>query len=109
MQSKEMKVSVCLLTCTRIHSVKRQSHAIPILWSHICHEVLYIYIFKKYLSVAFDTFGSDRLMFGSDWPVCLLAGSYFQVLDIIEEFIAPLSHHEKDKIMGGNACKFYKL
>ena len=48
-------------------------------------------------------------MFGSDWPVCLLAGSYFQVLDIIEEFIAPLSHHEKDKIMGGNACKFYKL
>ena len=65
--------------------------------------------FKKYLDLVLKVFGSNRLMFGSDWPVCLLAGSYFQVLDIIEEFIAPLSHHEKDKIMGGNACKFYKL
>ncbi len=65
--------------------------------------------FKKYLSVAFDTFGSDRLMFGSDWPVCLLAGSYEHVLKIIDLFIENLELEEKNNIMGGNACNFYNL
>ena len=48
-------------------------------------------------------------MFGSDWPVCLLAGNYSQVLNIIEKFIEPLSDEEKRKIMGGNACEFYGI
>ena len=65
--------------------------------------------FKKYLSVAFDTFGSDRLMFGSDWPVCLLAGSYEHVVKIIDLFIENLEQEEKNNIMGGNACNFYNL
>ena len=65
--------------------------------------------FKKYLSVAFDTFGSDRLMFGSDWPVCLLAGSYEHVVKIIDLFIENLEQVEKNNIMGGNACNFYNL
>ena len=65
--------------------------------------------FKKYLSVAFDTFGSDRLMFGSDWPVCLLAGSYEHVVKIIDLFIEDLNPKEKNNIMGGNACNFYNL
>ena len=65
--------------------------------------------FKKYLSVAFDTFGSDRLMFGSDWPVCLLAGSYEHVVKIIDLFIENLEQEEKNNIIGRNACNFYNL
>ena len=65
--------------------------------------------FKKYLSMAFETFGSDRLMFGSDWPVCLLAGSYEHVVKIIDLFIENLEQEEKNNIMGGNACNFYNL
>ena len=65
--------------------------------------------FKKYLSMAFDTFGSDRLMFGSDWPVCLLAGSYEHVVKIIDLFIENLEQEEKNNIMGRNACNFYNL
>ena len=65
--------------------------------------------FKKYLSIAFETFGNDRLMFGSDWPVCLLAGSYQHVVKIIDLFIEDLNPEEKNNIMGGNACNFYNL
>jgi len=65
--------------------------------------------FKEYLELVLKAFGIDRLMFGSDWPVCLLAGNYSQVLNIIEDFIKPLSDEEKRKIMGGNACEFYKI
>ncbi|MEC7619111.1 MAG: amidohydrolase family protein, partial [Bacteroidota bacterium] len=59
--------------------------------------------FKKYLSVAFDTFGSDRLMFGSDWPVCLLAGSYEHVVKIIDLFIENLEQEDINKRRGGSA------
>ncbi len=65
--------------------------------------------FKDYLELVLNAFGIDRLMFGSDWPVCLLAANYSQVLNIIENFIEPLSDEEKRKIMGGNACKFYRI
>ena len=43
--------------------------------------------FKIYLDVVFDAFGEDRLMYGSDWPVCILAGAYEQVLGIIQNYI----------------------
>ena len=46
--------------------------------------------FKPYLDVVFEAFGEDRLMFGSDWPVCLLAGSYKQVFSLVEDYIRPL-------------------
>ena len=65
--------------------------------------------FEKYLSVVLEAFGSDRLMFGSDWPVCLLAGSYQHVLKIIDLFIEELSLDKQNKIMGENAINFYKL
>ena len=65
--------------------------------------------FKKYLTVALEAFGSDRLMFGSDWPVCLLAGSYQHVVKIIDLFIEELKPEEQNKIMGENAINFYKL
>jgi L-fuconolactonase len=65
--------------------------------------------FIKYLDVVFNLFGSDRIMYGSDWPVCLLAAQYEEQLDILESYISPFTSEEKTKIMGGNAIRFYKL
>ena len=64
---------------------------------------------KVYLDTALELFGPKRLMFGSDWPVCLVAGQYEQVLEIIERFIQPLSQSEKAQIMGGTAMEFYGI
>jgi L-fuconolactonase len=63
--------------------------------------------FTPYLDVVFQAFGEDRLMFGSDWPVCLLAGSYEQVHEIVATYLKPLSAQTQEKVMGGNAAKFY--
>lgn len=65
--------------------------------------------FEPYLDVAFEAFGIDRLMFGSDWPVCLVAGSYAQVKKIVEEYTRDLSADEKTQIFGLNAARFYGL
>ena len=65
--------------------------------------------FRPYLDVVFDSFGVERLMFGSDWPVCTLAGSYSEVVGIVEGYIAALSAAEQAKIMGGVAAEFYQL
>ncbi|SMO85315.1 amidohydrolase family protein [Fodinibius sediminis] len=65
--------------------------------------------FKPYLDVVFDAFGTDRLMFGSDWPVCLLAAEYEEVFDLVQEYIEPLSRTEKEQILGGNAMRCYGL
>src|SRR2546423_8095434 len=65
--------------------------------------------FNPYLDVVFDAFGPDRLMFGSDWPVCLLAASYTQVKQIIDGYLQTCSAEDKDKIFGGNAIRFYRL
>jgi len=65
--------------------------------------------FKPYLDVVFDAFGAERLMFGSDWPVCLLAATYRQVKQLIEEYVKGFSQSDKDKIFGGNAARFYGL
>jgi L-fuconolactonase len=66
-------------------------------------------IFRPYLDVVFEAFGTDRLMFGSDWPVCLCAASYKQVKELIEEYTRALSPSEKAKIFGLNAAQFYGL
>lgn len=65
--------------------------------------------FFKYLDVVFNLFGSDRIMYGSDWPVCLLAAQYEQQLEILESYIDAFSSEKKAKIMGKNAIRFYKL
>lgn len=65
--------------------------------------------FLPYLDAVFDCFGSDRLMFGSDWPVCTLSGSYSEVVGIVRSYIEGLPDDEKDKVMGGNATAFYGL
>lgn len=62
-----------------------------------------------YIDIVFDSFGYDRLLFGSDWPVCLLAGSYKQVKNLIEKYIAGTSSENKKKIFGNNAHLFYNI
>jgi L-fuconolactonase len=59
---------------------------------------------RVYLDVVFNAFGAERLMFGSDWPVCLLAGGYQEVKDL-----AAGRAGESDDIFGGNATRFYGL
>lgn len=63
----------------------------------------------SYLEIALELFGPDRLMFGSDWPVCELAGPYEQVIGVLENFTDSLSPTEKEQIMGKTASRFYKL
>jgi len=65
--------------------------------------------FRPYLDVVFDCFGPDRLMFGSDWPVCTLAAPYEQVASIVRDYIQPLSPQMQTKIFGENAVAFYGL
>ncbi|NBR39786.1 MAG: amidohydrolase, partial [Alphaproteobacteria bacterium] len=61
------------------------------------------------LEMALEAFGAHRLLFGSDWPVCRLAASYGEVLDLIQSFISTLSASEQAAIMGKNAQYFYQL
>jgi L-fuconolactonase len=61
-----------------------------------------------YLQTVLDAFGTDRLMFGSDWPVCLVAAQYEQVLDILFGFFK-LPDQELNKIMSANCLKFYDV
>jgi L-fuconolactonase len=65
--------------------------------------------FTPYLDVVLDAFGPDRLMFGSDWPVCLLAASYGQVKRIVEDYVRGCTAEQKESIFGGNAIRFYGL
>jgi L-fuconolactonase len=65
--------------------------------------------FKPYLDFIIQHFGTDRVMYGSDWPVCLVAASYQKQLTIVEEYLLPFSTSEKHKIMGENAIRFYNL
>lgn len=62
-----------------------------------------------YLDLVFEVFGPDRIMYGSDWPVCLLAADYPAVKMIIEEYLTKLSSGEQAKVWGLNAKRFYNL
>ncbi len=65
--------------------------------------------FTFYLDVVLEAFGPERLMFGSDWPVCLLAGSYRQVKQLIEDYVSRHAAVERTNIFGDNAIRFYGL
>lgn len=65
---------------------------------------------RPYVEHVWNCFGSDRVMFGSDWPVCLQAGSYDQVLGVLKEILGPhMDPGTEDKVFGANAMRFYKL
>lgn len=62
-----------------------------------------------YLDVVFAAFGVNRLMIGSDWPVCRLAGTYKQVMSVVLNYIEKYSDEDKKKILGENTVKAYQL
>jgi L-fuconolactonase len=65
--------------------------------------------FAAYMDIIFGAFGADRVMFGSDWPVCRVAATYGEMLSIPEAYVAKLSATEQEKFWGANAIKFYGL
>jgi L-fuconolactonase len=65
--------------------------------------------FKVYLDSVVKAFGTERLMYGSDFPVCTLAATYGEQLNIVKEYFSAFTSLGKKKIMGNNAIKFYNL
>jgi L-fuconolactonase len=64
---------------------------------------------RPYVAHALNCFGSQRLIWGSDWPVLTLAASYIEWIEASEALLAELTHAERDAIYGGNARRFYEL
>jgi L-fuconolactonase len=64
-------------------------------------------LLKPYFDAVLEAFGPKRLLFGSDWPVCLLRSEYETWLRVVSELIAPLSVSEQEAIMGGNTARIY--
>lgn len=73
-------------------------------WQHWKDSDIY-----PYLDVVVEAFGTERLMVGSDWPVCLLAASYAQVSELIHQYFAAFSDVERERIFGQTAIDFYQL
>jgi L-fuconolactonase len=65
--------------------------------------------FTPYLDVITGAFGIDRIMFGSDWPVCLVAGGYGQMISLVKDYFASFSTDEQELFFGKNAAGFYRL
>lgn len=65
--------------------------------------------FDPYLDVVFETFGTKRLLYGSDWPVCNVAGGYGKALGILAQYTQQLSQTEQQDIFGDNAARFYNI
>lgn len=65
--------------------------------------------FVPYLDVVTETFGTKRIMFGSDWPVCLVAADYGRMLSIVTRYFSAFSAAEQDDFFGNNATTFYNL
>jgi L-fuconolactonase len=64
---------------------------------------------KPYWDVALECFGTTRLMIGSDWPVCTVAGSYARVMDVVKDYLRGCPAETVDGILGGNAQAFWRL
>jgi L-fuconolactonase len=65
--------------------------------------------FRPYLDVVFEAFGTERIMYGSDWPVCLAAGEYEGAKGILTDYLSMFSDDEVRDVMGNNAKRFYNL
>lgn len=65
--------------------------------------------FYPYLDTVFECFGTDRLLFGSDWPVILLSGLYVQWKSLLEKYMENYAPEDREKVFGLNAVRFYRL
>ncbi|WP_299396846.1 amidohydrolase family protein [uncultured Gelidibacter sp.] len=73
-------------------------------WKHWNNTIIH-----PYLDVVFNAFGTKRTLFGSDWPVSVLAGTYAETVGLIEQYIAQFTETEQQHIMGLNAKTWYHL
>ena len=64
---------------------------------------------RPFVECGLEFFGPNRMLFGSDYPVCLLAATYNQVLDSFQELLRELNDHQRSQVFFGNARKFYRL
>jgi L-fuconolactonase len=65
--------------------------------------------FRPYLDVVFEAFGTERLMIGSDWPVCTLSAGYSDTIGLIEKLIGDLPLQQRNSVLGNNCARFYNL
>lgn len=65
--------------------------------------------FTPYLDIVFEAFGTQRILFGSDWPVCLVAGSYAQVKGLVSDYLRKYSAAEQADIWANNTKHFYRI
>jgi L-fuconolactonase len=65
--------------------------------------------FRPYMEAVVDAFGSNRIMVGSDWPVCTLSGRYGEVMGLVTDYICQFSDHEREMMMGANAVRIFSL
>ena len=65
--------------------------------------------FDPYLDIVTEAFGHDRLMIGSNWPVCTLSGDYRPVMDIVIHYLRQFSPEVQTQILGGNCARFYGI
>lgn len=101
-----------------MHAWKKQIHVIASCENVSCkisgmvteadHDLTYE-TYQPYMETVTEAFGTDRIMYGSDWPVCLLAASYNQALAITEQYFSRFSKDEQALFYGGNAIRFYGL
>ncbi len=62
-----------------------------------------------FLDIAFESFGPDRLMIGSDWPVCLVAASYERATEVVRTYLLKKAPECRESVLGGNAQRFWRL
>jgi L-fuconolactonase len=65
--------------------------------------------FQPYLDIVWEAFGPDRLMAGSDWPVCLLSGEYEGTMGLVQRYLDQFGALDRKKVLGANAVRFYRL
>jgi len=64
---------------------------------------------RPYLDVIMEAFGPERILIGSDWPVCLVAGKYSEVMQVVIDYISTFSEKEQALMLGENAAKAYRI
>jgi L-fuconolactonase len=73
-------------------------------WQHWRPEQIF-----PFLDIAFEAFGPDRLMIGSDWPVCLVAALYTRTIEVVKAYLQTQDPESRDAVLGGNAQRFWRL
>ena len=65
--------------------------------------------FHPYLNEVYEAFGPERVMIGSDWPVCTLSGDYFATMQIVIDWLERFPESIRENILGDNCARFYQL